>query len=161
MVVKEWREQYKNAVQWKDANGNALDDNRLPVFFDMEQSANVLALASWRCFTSKDEDGIDILDESGEPIKKVLCGKNPLHILSIERTSTSTLEYNWTKYTDATLPLFNVNNLLNWMFDAYHYCSANGSLLIPLYQFDCLEGNGSEDEQPRQVAKVDMFVVPA
>jgi hypothetical protein len=33
--------------------------NRLPVFFDMEQSANVLALASWfKKKDSEDEGGI-------------------------------------------------------------------------------------------------------
>lgn len=105
----------------------------------MEQSANVLALAAWRCFDYKDSDGIVRLDEDGEPVKATLTGKNPCHILSIERTSTSTLEYNWTKYTDISLPLFNIANVKEWMFDAYHYCPANGSLLIPLYKFDCIE----------------------
>ena len=146
VVVREWLDQYKNMIQWKDANGNKLDDNRLPVFFDMEQSANVLALASWRCFNFKDKDGIEHRDENGEPVKAVLCGKNPLHILSIERTSTSTLEYNWTKYTDVQYPLFDVVNLTGWLFDAYHYCPANGSLLIPLYKFNCVEGaSGTRD----------------
>lgn len=105
----------------------------------MEQSANVLALAAWRCFDCKDSDGIVHLDEDGAPVKATLTGKNPCHILSIERTSTSTLEYNWTKYTDISLPLFNIANVKEWMFDAYHYCPANGSLLIPLYKFDCIE----------------------
>ena len=54
VVVREWRDRYKNIIHW----GEEMDDNRLPVFFDMEQSANVLALASWRCFTHEDEDGI-------------------------------------------------------------------------------------------------------
>ena len=168
VVIREWRDQYKNVVRWGE---QGLNDNRLPVFFDMEQSANVLALASWRCFTYT-EDGIDVRDEDGEPIKATLCGKNPLHILSIERTSTSTLEYNWTKYTDMSSPLFDLNNLLNWMFDAYHYCPANGSLLIPLYRFDCLdvvdsqsrddsEQEDGDEEKARQIAQVDMFVVPA
>lgn len=176
VVIREWRDQYKNLIHW---NEQGLDDNRLPVFFDMEQSANVLALASWRCFTYT-EDGIEIRDEDGEPVKATLCGKNPLHILSIERTSTSTLEYNWTKYTEGTSKLFNLNHLLNWMFDAYHYCPANGSLLIPLYRFDCLDAQGDveqsgrdglerdsdteveeDKEEPRQIAQVDMFVVPA
>ena len=53
------------------------------------------------------------------------------------------------------------------MFDAYHYCPANGSLLIPLYAFECMDdvesgyGDGSEHELPRQIAKVEMFVVPS
>ena len=168
VVIREWRDQYKNLIHWKDVG---LNDNRLPVFFDMEQSANVLALASWRCFTYT-EDGIDVRDEDGEPVKAILCGKNPLHILSIERTSTSTLEYNWTKYTEGTSKLFNLNHLLNWIFDAYHYCPANGSLLIPLYKFDCLdvvdsqsrddsEQDAEEEENARQIAHVDMFIVPA
>lgn len=169
VVIREWMDQYKNLIHWED---NGLNDNRLPVFFDMEQSANVLALASWRCFRLKDKDGIALLDENGDTdeYNDILCGKNPYHILSIERTSTSTLEYNWTKYTDMSLPLFNLKNLLNWMFDAYHYCPANGSLLIPLYRFDCLDVVDSQSrddseldevEQPHQIAKVDMFVVPA
>ena len=169
VVIREWRDQYKNLIHWDDVG---LSDNRLPVFFDMEQSANVLALASWRCFTYT-EDGIDVRDENGEPVKATLCGKNPFHILSIERTSTSTLEYNWTKYTEGTSKLFNLNHLLNWIFDAYHYCPANGSLLIPLYRFDCLDVVDSqsrddseqdaeeEEEKARQIAHVDMFVVPA
>jgi len=97
VVAREWREQYKNAIHWTDEDGLELDDNRLPVFFDMEQSANVLALASWRCFA--DPDGVVLLDSLGNPQKYMLCGKNPYHVLSVERTSTSTLEYNWTKYT--------------------------------------------------------------
>lgn len=139
VVIREWLEQYKGQIKWESASGEKLDDNRLPVFFDMEQSANVLALASWRCFNYKDSDGIEYRDEDGDPSKATLCGKNPCHILSIERTSTSTLEYNWTKYTNASSPLFNVVNLVDWMFDAYHYCPANGSLLVPLYKFDCIE----------------------
>lgn len=172
VVAREWNEQYKNVVHWygDDQSKVKFSDNRLPVFFDMEQSANVLALASWRCFTMSDDD-IDLRDEWGNPQKGVLCGKNPYHILSIERTSTSTLEYNWTKYTNMSSSLFNPDYLLNWLFDAYHYCPANGSLLVPLYKFDCFDVKESEDEdiqtkesvveKPRQVAKIDMFVVPA
>lgn len=168
VVIREWLEQYKDLLKWEGDNGEKFDDNRLPVFFDMEQSANVLALASWRCFTYKDDAGIEWRDEDGEPVKATLTGKNPCHILSLERTSTSTLEYNWTKYTDMSLPLFNLTNLTEWLFDAYHYCPANGSLLVPLYKFDCIEDGdipepeeGEDREKPRQIAKVDMFVVPA
>ena len=157
VVIREWLEQYKDLLKWEGDNGEKFDDNRLPVFFDMEQSANVLALASWRCFNYKDSDGVEWRDEDGEPVKATLTGKNPCHILSLERTSTSTLEYNWTKYTDVSLPLFDLANLNEWMFDAYHYCPANGSLLIPLYKFDCVD----EGENPRQKAHVDMYVVPA
>ena len=168
VVIREWVEQYKDLLKWEGDNGEKFDDNRLPVFFDMEQSANVLALASWRCFNYKDDAGIEWRDEDGEPIKATLTGKNPFHIISIERTSTSTLEYNWTKYTDMSLPLFNLAHLNEWLFDAYHYCPANGSLLVPLYKFDCIEekdipepDEGEEREKPRQIAKVDMYVIPA
>lgn len=47
VVLSDWRGRYGNTVKWWDSNGHALDGNRLPVFFDMEQSANILALASW------------------------------------------------------------------------------------------------------------------
>lgn len=47
VVLSKWRELYEKTVHWRDAKGNALDGNRLPVFFDMEQSAHVLVLASW------------------------------------------------------------------------------------------------------------------
>lgn len=157
VVIREWLEQYKDLLKWEGDNGVKFDDNRLPVFFDMEQSANVLALASWRCFNYKDSDGVEWRNEDGEPVKATLTGKNPCHIISIERTSTSTLEYNWTKYTNESLPLFNLTNLTEWLFDAYHYCPATGSLLIPLYKFNCRD----DGETPSQKALVDMYVVPA
>lgn len=56
VVLDKWREQY---------GSKTLDDNRLPVFFDMEQSANVLALASWDRIKDIDEDGIVHTDEFG------------------------------------------------------------------------------------------------
>ena len=64
LVLAKWRDAYKTTVHW-EADGEALDKNRLPVFFDMEQSAHVLALASW--YKVKDEDGSGIvnLDEWG------------------------------------------------------------------------------------------------
>lgn len=41
-------ENFKVVVaKWRETYGNLVKGNRLPVFFDMEQSANVLALASW------------------------------------------------------------------------------------------------------------------
>ena len=37
IVIREWKSRYFDLAK----------DNRLPVFFDMEQSADVLAMASW------------------------------------------------------------------------------------------------------------------
>ena len=79
------------------------------------------------------------------------CAKNPFHLLSIERTSSLPSEYNLEEYSD--------NSIINghsteWLFDAYHYCPANGSLLIPMYRFEC-EDFGS------QKLYIRMFVVYA
>lgn len=99
VAIREWNEHYGTLVHWRGGDGTPISSNRLPIFFDMEQSAHVLALASWRRFTARDDDGEELRDETGEPVKQTLCGRNPLHILSLERTSTSTLEYTWEKYT--------------------------------------------------------------
>lgn len=78
LVLTKWRNQYENMIV----------GNRLPVFFDMEQSANVLALASWYIIPYIDSDGIVHRDSNGEQLYVTCCAKNPLHILSIERTSS-------------------------------------------------------------------------
>ena len=48
VVLSKWRNQY----------GLVVNGNKLPVFFDMEQSAHVLTLSSWNLVTDYDEDGI-------------------------------------------------------------------------------------------------------
>ena len=144
-------------LKWRSAYGNFSEGNRLPVFFDMEQSANVLALASWYSTPDVDEDGLAVIDPNTQKEKMfTCCAKNPLHIVSIERTSSSPSEYNLTSYSSSNM-LTSSDILLNWMFDAYHYCPATGSLLVPTYAFDCAD----EGDSPRQIAKLNMFLIPA
>lgn len=155
VVIEDWLAKYGGKVQWERGGSN-----RLPVFFDMEQSANVLALASWHTFQRK-VGGVVELDELGNPIYETLCGKNPLHIVSIERSSTSVLEYNWTKYLQSNDYLFNEEYLARMLFDAYHYCPANGNLLIPLYNFDCTDSEEVPEEEQVQKVVLDMWFIPA
>lgn len=156
--------------QWRKTYGKLVPGNRLPVFFDIEQSANVLLLASWGLVadkgeTSSNSDGIVDVDSSAAADKSYVgfrCAKNPLHILSTERVGTTLEEYNWTKYGDIEDEI----GKTDWLFDAYHYCPADGSLLIPLYNFDCQEAQTSvyeekEESEFNQTAIVKMFVIPA
>ena len=97
------------------------------------------------------DDGIVQIDGNGNPIYLTHTAKNPFHIISLERISTIPSEYNLEEYSD--------NSIINghsteWLFDAYHYCPANGSLLIPMYRFEC-EDFGS------QKLHIRMFVVYA
>ena len=164
LVLSKWRDRYGEIIDWGDKkfDENSSDvqvKNRLPVFFDMEQSANVLALASWYSIPDVDEDGIVkrdeyVLDRQAE----ITCSsKNPLHILSIEEVDQSTLNYNYVEYGTSS-QLNQRDILVNWNFDKYHYCSANGSLLVPFYKFDC--SDESKDEF-RQKIDLMMFLVNA
>ena len=75
VVLKKWRSSYDKVVHWNglygDADGRSQSEidlkmgNRLPVFFDMEQSANVLAMSSWYSLDYVDSSGIQHLDEFG------------------------------------------------------------------------------------------------
>ena len=86
----------------------------------------------------------------------VQCGKNPVHILSLERVAAQPSEYMWEKYVqDGNLDTMEIAK--NWMFDRYQYCPANGSILIPLYGFSCSDG----DVDFIQKAHARMYVVPA
>ena len=155
VVLVKWRERYGNLVHWLDESGDELDGNRLPVFFDMEQSANVLALASWYS-TPYVDDGIEMRDDFGNPIDVTCCSKNPYHILSIERVGTSIKDYTYSEY----LPSASINKpgqLFHWMFDSYHYCQANGSILVPFYAFDCQD----DGDEIFQKVKLRMFLIPA
>ena len=154
VVIEDWLAKYGNKINWERGGSN-----RLPVFFDMEQSANVLALASWHTFQRK-VDGVVELDELGNPMYETLCGKNPLHIVSIERTSTSVLEYNWTKYIQSSDAIFDEEYLKGMLFDAYHYCPANGTLLLPLYRFTCSDSEDGEDKHEQKV-DIHMWFIPA
>lgn len=69
----------------------------------------------------------------------VFCGKNPIHILSVERVSSSPSEYNWEPYGQQ------IENMPGMMFDRYHYCQANGSILVPMYSFQCDEASGQQN----------------
>ena len=151
-------ENYKLVLlKWRGAYGNTTPGNRLPVFFDMEQSANVLAMSSWYSTPDMDEAGIIQIDtNTGKEKMFTCCAKNPIHIVSIERTSSVPSEYNLTSYSSSNA-LTSPNLLLNWMFDSYHYCPATGSLLVPTYAFDCAD----EGDSPRQIAKLNMFLLPA
>lgn len=87
----------------------------------------------------------------------VQCGKNPIHILSLERVETQPSEYTWEKYVqDGTLDTMEIAK--NWMFDRYQYCPANGSVLIPLYGFSCSDGDADDFIQKVHAR---MYVVPA
>lgn len=137
----ETNEKFKLVInEWRNAYGDLLPEggmhNQLPVFFDMQQSANVIALASWNLVHTGEED------ENGE-IVIVNTAKNPLHIISIERNGTSIYDYCFTEYG-------NIDAKRDWLFDAYHYCPANGSILIPFYTFECndtvtTESRGGDD----------------
>ena len=152
-------------VAWRDRYGKFLPDdvptNRFPVFFDMEQSANVLALASWYEEDAGAEDGIYSIPTNGGDDKIVFCGKNPIHVLSVERVSEKPSEYNLTKYGES------VEWESGMMFDRYHYCQADGSILIPLYRFDCREqgaeqeSDDGQEESLNQVLVVKMYMVVA
>lgn len=159
IVLTKWRDRYENTVHWNkqldDGTTVELGNNRLPVFFDMEQSASVLALASWYQTDDINEDGIENRDEYGRTMQAICSGKNPLHILSIERTSAVQSEYTLSEYTqDASI--VNPRNMLDWQFDSYKYCQANGSILIPLYRFNCVD-----ERDFVQKMSVRMFMVPA
>lgn len=117
IVLTKWRGRYENTVHWNkqldDGTTVELGSNRLPVFFDMEQSASVLALASWYQTDDINEDGIENRDGYGRTMQAICSGKNPLHILSIERTSTVQSEYTLSEYTqDASI--VNPRNMLDW-----------------------------------------------
>lgn len=109
----------------------------------MEQSADVLALAAWSASG----------EASSSPSDSdfVFCGKNPIHILSVERTSSEPSEYSLERYSDET-PMN--ESAKEWMFDSYHICHANGNILVPMYNFIC-------NENSEQTAKARMFVVAA
>ena len=85
------------------------------------------------------------------------CSKNPLHILSIERTSSEPSEYNLEQYTSSQ-EFSSPGLLLKWMFDSYQYCQANGALAIPMYRFDCKD-EGSDND--RQLLDMKVFYIPA
>jgi len=123
----------------------------------MEQSANVLALASWYMIPYIDTDGIVHVDSNGEQLNVVCCSKNPMHIISLERTSMNPSEYCLGEYSSET-SLNNTDVYLNWLFDSYQYCQANGALMIPLYSFDCTDEEGSDYHQ---YANLRVFLVPA
>ena len=135
VVLNNWSEEYirnRVIVDWRD--------NRLPVFFDMEQSANVLALASWNRVKKVADDGIVERDQFGNEKYINLCRRNPMHIISIERTGTYPSEHQLEEYDDNDVINKSGKIQRNWLFDAYHYCQADGSIMIPLYNFTCGEG---------------------
>ena len=144
VVLKKWMARY----------GKLEIANKLPVFFDMEQSANVLALASWSVQRRDgNEDGIVEVDDDDDD-NIVCCGKNPIHILSIERTSQNPSEYNLTRYSTDDQMTYSARE---WLFDAYHYCHVDGSILVPMYNFKCNDENGVECQK----ARIRMFIVSA
>ena len=150
LVAKDWIAQYKEVVE----------GNRLPVFFDMEQSANVIAFASWKLTPIMlGEDGIAQMDDNGNPIYITHTAKNPFHIISLERTSTIPSEYNFVEYgSNGAINSKFGNECSDYSFDAYHYCPANGSILLPSYKLDC------EDEYVEighQRLSLLMYVIPA
>jgi len=50
--------------KWLGRYGKTLAGNCLPLFFDMEQSAHVLALAAWD-MNPRYDDGVAVQDEYG------------------------------------------------------------------------------------------------
>ena len=181
VVLRKWRESYDKVVHWNNGFDWLPDGltqrevdmkmgNRLPVFFDMEQSTNVLALSSWYSTDYLDSAGIQHMDEFGNPLKMTCCAKNPYHILSIERVGMDLFDYNYEQYVSSST--INGSGVLNgWMFDRYHYCQANGSILIPFYRFDCHDTvedqnleqvvAGPEQDGFEQKVSLRMFVVQA
>jgi hypothetical protein len=75
----------------------------------------------------------------------------------MERVGTSISEYNLTEYGQNSM-INKYDTLRNWMFDTYHYCQANGTLLIPFYRFDCSD---DDDSDSMQKAFLKMFLIPA
>ena len=107
----------------------------------------MLSLASWNRIpissTTTDEDGI-IADDVPEDSMLVCCGKNPLHVIAMERPDVNVSRYTLSRYT--TTEIIRSNEVSrNWLFDRYHYCQGDGSILIPLYRFDCNEEGSNED----------------
>lgn len=153
LVVKDWIQQYRGIVS----------GNRLPVFFDMEQSANVLALATWKLTPILLEDGIARVDWDGNQEFKTSTGKNPFHILSLERPSENPSEYVLEEYGRNSAINSKLQGLEygNYLFDAYHHCPANGSILLPTYEFDCIDSEEDFGEPEHQLASILMFVIPA
>jgi hypothetical protein len=125
VVLKKWRETYGDSKSHANSIGN-----RLPVFFDMEQSANVLLLSSWYQTTIEDSD-IQVVDDNNIV---TCCAKNPMHIISLERVGSRVSEYSLSEYYSGNV-IESRNIMLGWLFDSYKYCQANGALLIPLYRF--------------------------
>ena len=95
-----------------------------------------------------------LLDGFGRSLG-VMCGKNPLHVVSVERPGVSTLEYNWTKYESEVRP--SLKDSQECCFDAYHICPADGSILLPMYGFECFDSDGVF----KQILSWRMYVVPA
>mgnify|MGYP003291736529 CR=1 FL=1 len=138
----------------------------------MEQSANVLALASWNCFKIGDGEVDNLFMNTG---------KNPYHIVSIENNGTLLSDYTYEEYANNDhLNKFNDNGEddksslsqsgAKWLFGKYQYCPANGSILIPLYRFKCVDsfkdesGKDVEYTNPDDIQQfliVRMFVIPA
>lgn len=46
------------------------------------------------------------------------------------------------------------------LFDAYHYCPANGMLMVPLYRFTCSDSEAEGDNHDQKV-DVNMWFIPA
>jgi hypothetical protein len=155
VVLSKWNDVYRDRVDWKDASGNSLSGNRFPVFFDMEQSASILALSSWY-MRDGDKDGILGNTIFGQVREAIFCAKNPIHIVSVEKTYSSASEYVLEQYISSSI-LTSTIEMSDWLFDRYHYCQAGGSLFIPFYKFDCRDD--SSDGQ--QLLSVRMFVIPA
>lgn len=147
-VVDDWRGRYSRTIP----------DNRLPVFFDMEQSGRMLALAAWSC-TRWDTGRVDLT--TNRPIYWTNTGLNPIHILSNEKFSSNPSEWQLEEYGSNS----EVNSAVwrddgtGFLFDAYHYCQADGSILIPSYRMDCHEAGSTSQES--QVLTVQMTLVPA
>ena len=104
------------------------------------------------------DDGIVQIDGNGNPIYLTHTAKNPFHIISLERISTIPSEYNLVEYgsNDAINSKF-ANECSDYSFDAYHYCPANGSILLPSYKLDCQDGNPETDHQNLSLL---MYVIP-
>ena len=132
VVLDKWRTRYGLVAK----TTSKVLANRLPVFFDMEQSANILALSSWYELQDNQDGIYDIPVGIGGQYSECFCGKNPIHIFSVERVSTSPSEYN---FTSCGIDLGKRQDML---FDRYHYCQADGSILVPTYRFDCGEQEG-------------------
>lgn len=107
--------------KWVQKYGNSIGMDVLPVVFDLQLSANVLLMST-----------LDVPSEEDDGYQTTLCARRPNHVISMIQSSQYPSEYTWIDYGGV-----DVLNGVDMMFDKYHYCPNDGTILIPFYKFDC------------------------